>query len=226
MVKFRSRKVLALLIYLAAEGGMHSREKITTLLWPESDEPQGRATLRRTLADLRTALQDSAADSHLVIEWDALGFDFASDTHIDIRAIEAAFTLLRSLKADQVQQEETRGRLLTLLQEAVKLYRGSFLEGFSLGDASDFDDWVDAQRAVWHRRMGLIFDRLSQVQTESGELAAAIDTTGRWIAYAVGGITPGCCSMPRASKSIDSSTILPSATKSSAVLWRSGKPVR
>jgi DNA-binding SARP family transcriptional activator len=49
----QTRKVLALLAYLAVEHGVHSRDKITALLWPESDEERGKASLRRALAYLR-----------------------------------------------------------------------------------------------------------------------------------------------------------------------------
>ena len=33
-LEFRSRREQALLYYLAAEGGMHPREKLAALLWP------------------------------------------------------------------------------------------------------------------------------------------------------------------------------------------------
>jgi hypothetical protein len=55
-LKFRSRKVLALLIFLVVEGGHHRREKLITLLWPESGPKQGGATLRSSLARLRKTL--------------------------------------------------------------------------------------------------------------------------------------------------------------------------
>ncbi len=35
LLSFRTRKVLALLVYLAVEKGMHSRESLMALLWPE-----------------------------------------------------------------------------------------------------------------------------------------------------------------------------------------------
>jgi len=38
------------------EQGVHSRDKITALLWPESDEERGKASLRRALAYLRESL--------------------------------------------------------------------------------------------------------------------------------------------------------------------------
>ena len=71
---------------------------------------------------------------------------------------------------------------LPILQSAVSLQRGDFLTGFSLGDAPGFDDWVAIQREVWHRRLGLILDRLSEIQFASGEFAGAADTASRWIA--------------------------------------------
>ena len=38
---FGERKALALLAYLATEGGMHRREQLRGLLWPESDRAHG-----------------------------------------------------------------------------------------------------------------------------------------------------------------------------------------
>ena len=48
-LEFRSRREQGLLFYLAAEGGMHSREKLGELLWPESVE--GRAALDKAERD-------------------------------------------------------------------------------------------------------------------------------------------------------------------------------
>jgi DNA-binding SARP family transcriptional activator len=51
-----------------------------------------------------------------------------------------------------------------------------------LGDAPDFDDWVGIQRVVWHRRLGLIFDLLSEIQYASGEYASTSEIASHWIA--------------------------------------------
>ena len=56
------------------------------------------------------------------------------------------------------------------------------MAGFSLSDAPDFDDWETNQREVWNRRLGLILDRLSEIQFASGEFAGAAETASRWIA--------------------------------------------
>jgi DNA-binding SARP family transcriptional activator len=62
-VRFRARKAVALLAYLAAESGRRRRGEIIELLWPGSDEAHGRAALRSALSSLRKALEESAEPS-------------------------------------------------------------------------------------------------------------------------------------------------------------------
>ena len=71
---------------------------------------------------------------------------------------------------------------MPLFQSAADCQRDDFLAGFSLGDAPGFDDWAAFQREVWHRRLGLILDRLSEIQFASGEFAAATEIASHWIA--------------------------------------------
>jgi DNA-binding SARP family transcriptional activator len=94
VLTFRTRKALALLIYLVVKGGKHSREKLTALFWPESDEEHSRATLRSTLVYVRTTLGEMSnpAMPHLLIEHDAIGFNFASDFDLDLNTLQAACT--------------------------------------------------------------------------------------------------------------------------------------
>jgi DDE superfamily endonuclease len=42
---FRTRKVQALLVYLALEPGFHSRDKLIALLWLDADQSKGRGNL-------------------------------------------------------------------------------------------------------------------------------------------------------------------------------------
>jgi DNA-binding SARP family transcriptional activator len=65
-----------------------------------------------------------------------------------------------------------------------KLRRRSQRESFSLRDAPAFDDWARFQREYWHLRTSEIFDRLSQLQFEAGELAPALETVYRWLVLA------------------------------------------
>ena len=93
LVEFRTRRALALLLYLAAEPGRHSREKLTALFWPDSDAEHGRASLRRTLAYLREAV---GPGDHLLIEREALEFDFAAEHALDLAVVQAAWKAARA----------------------------------------------------------------------------------------------------------------------------------
>jgi hypothetical protein len=62
--------------------------------------------------------------------------------------------------------------------------RSAFLEGFSLRDAPAFDDWARSQREYWHLRINEVFERLSHLQFEAGELALATETVSRWLVFA------------------------------------------
>jgi predicted ATPase/DNA-binding SARP family transcriptional activator len=184
-VSFPTRKALALLTYLAVEGGLHGREKLATLFWPESDAERGRTMLRRTLAYLREGLRaaDQPADNaHLLIGRDQLGFD-TSNAESDLRTVEVAWSRARPAPPSTAGSEDQRG-FIAQLQAAAGRYRGDFLDGFALSDAPEFDTWASVQREAWHRRMSLIFDRLSEAQLEGGALVEALETAARWIAHA------------------------------------------
>ena len=58
---FSTRKALALLVYLAVEGGTHPRKTLSESFWPELDAEHGRAALRATLLELRKLLERSHA---------------------------------------------------------------------------------------------------------------------------------------------------------------------
>src|SRR5438309_2523326 len=183
---FQTRKVLALLAYLAVEQGVHSRDKITALLWPESDEERGKASLRRALAYLRESLDEPSHERsrdvplqppHMLIEHHTLSFNTTSDFELDTHILQTAFTLARRRSSGDPRTH------LVHLQMAASCYRGNFLDGFSLPDAPDFEDWLLLQRESWRRQANTVFDRLSQWQTEAGELENALETTTRWVEY-------------------------------------------
>ncbi|HET9920718.1 MAG TPA: AAA family ATPase, partial [Ktedonobacteraceae bacterium] len=183
---FQTRKVLALLAYLAVEQGVHSRDKITALLWPESDEERGKASLRRALAYLRQSLDEPSHEHsghvplpppHVLIEHQTLSFNTASDFEGDTHTLQTAFTLARRRSSGDPRMH------LAHLQMAASCYRGNFLDGLSLPDAPDFEDWLLLQRESWRRQANTVFDRLSQWQTQAGELENALETTTRWVEY-------------------------------------------
>src|SRR6266566_2425292 len=185
LLLFSTRKELALLIYLAVEGGVHSRKTLSEQFWPEGDARHGRAALRITLLHLRHLLDEGADVSpvpHLLIQHDTLGLDLTSALELDLHILLEAWTSARaSTHTSLTMPEEAHRNLLAQLKRATGLPRGEFLEGFSLRDAPAFDDWVRFQREYWHLRTSEVFDRLSQMQFEAGELEAAIETVNRWL---------------------------------------------
>src|SRR5258706_13711253 len=97
---FPDSKGLALLAYLATEGGVHERQKLTRLLWPESDMARGRTALRIALLHLRRVLQEDASpegESHLLITHDTIGLDLASSIDLDLHVPEGASKMMRGL---------------------------------------------------------------------------------------------------------------------------------
>jgi len=191
LITFPTRKALALLVYLVVEEGVHSREKITTLFWPESSAGSGRATLRSTLRHLRGGLGDTEQDHpspHLVADRDTLRFDASSDLDLDLHTLEAAVRVTHELPlvspsaSASTAQPANIQQLIAQLKAAATCYRGNFLEGFSLGDTPAFDDWVSLQSEIWHRKAMAVFDWLSLLQSEGGEVGNALETTTRWAA--------------------------------------------
>lgn len=186
VVQFSTRKELALLIYLAVEGHVHARKNLSEQFWPDQDAMHGRAALRITLLHLRHLLgEDEGRDPvpHLLITRDTLGLNLTSALDLDLHTLHDAWTASRASSRTALHMpEEEQRNVLTRLQHATSLPRGAFLEGFSLRDAPAFDDWVRFQRDYWHLRITEVFDRLSRLQFEAGELVAAMATVTRWLA--------------------------------------------
>jgi DNA-binding SARP family transcriptional activator len=183
LVIFPTRKTLALLIYLAIEADSQPREHLAALLWPEASPERGHASLRNTLGHLQTALRKASGQdqtSYLSITHNSLSLNPNADITLDLQTVEHAYELARADRSSRMLPEGSAS--LPILKSAAAYQRGSFLTGFSLGDAPGFDDWVAVQREVWHRRLGLILDRLSEIQFARGEFAGATETTSHWIA--------------------------------------------
>ena len=186
-LSFRDRKALALLAYLAAEKGLHTRQKLTRLLWPESDMRHGRTALRITLLHLRQILAeldtDPAQRPHLLITNETLGLDLSSGVDLDLQALDSTWKLARDLFPREGVQGEVRRSLISRLQHATTLYRGGFLQDFTLRDTFDFDYWVGMQQGICYQYIEQIFDWLSQLQRAEGALQQAIETVERWRSF-------------------------------------------
>ena len=77
-----------------------------------------------------------------------------------------------------------RRELIGRLQGDLGLYRGEFMEGFSLEDSSEFELWLERERARWRRVFGELCEGLSSLEGEEGLIAEAIGTARLWVRQA------------------------------------------
>ena len=123
-------KAIALLVYLALAKprGLHRRDRIVGLFWPELDQEHARGSLRKTLHRVRQSLGEDAIAGHgaellglapNAVWCDAMQFDVALD--------EGG------------------------LREALDLYTGGFVAA-SVPAARGFEDWLEHERASYNER--------------------------------------------------------------------------
>ena len=144
------RKSMALLLLLARQAAAVPRGRVAALLWPELGETVARRNLRRELARLREA----GAGDALRVEGDRLALD--AGVACDLAAFEAEFAAGR-------------------LDEALALWRGAPVDGFALGDADAFDDWLAAERERLAELRRRALHDSAAAREACGDLEGALD---------------------------------------------------
>jgi WD40 repeat protein/DNA-binding SARP family transcriptional activator len=167
---FESNKVRALLAYLAVETQHpHSREKLAAILWPDWPDRAALSNLRYALSDLRKVIGDRTADPpFLLISREAIQFNTESDHLLDV----AQFIELTS---------PGDGDGIGSLEQAVSLYQGEFLEGFSVSEAAPFEDWSRLKREQLQRVHLQALHKLAAALEVCGELERALPYARRQI---------------------------------------------
>jgi DNA-binding SARP family transcriptional activator/tetratricopeptide (TPR) repeat protein len=132
LVRFRTRKHLALLIYLAVDGRPHQRVRLAEVLWPKVSLTEARHSLATALSTLRPRLGPE-------------GLDTGRD-HVQLMPGRVDLDLDR-LQAGDVLGTEITGVLPV----------GAFLDGFDIADSAEFTHWKDRQQA---RLLPMIKDAL------------------------------------------------------------------
>ena len=148
------RRRLALLAILAtgqARGRGVGREKLVAYLWPEADCERGRPLLSDSVYRINQAVDGEAI---IIAMGDELRLNadiISSDVAEFERAVEAG----------------DRDR-------AVALYTGPLLDGVHLVDGSEFERWVDGERARLARAYEEVLDMLAQEAESRGALVEAV----------------------------------------------------
>jgi DNA-binding SARP family transcriptional activator len=175
-VRFPTRKTLALLVRLAAEPAVHSREQLIGLLWPEADQAHGRTSLRATLSLLRRALGDGRDAGHVVASQGGLALRPEADVQLDLWLVQEAARLARTAPAAPAVG------LVGALEAAASAYRGDFAAGLDLPDAPEFEDWLTVSREAWRGSIATVLDRLSEIRADAGDVDRGLELARRWVA--------------------------------------------
>ena len=148
---------LALLAYLALARprGLHSRDTLIALLWPESNQKDGRHALRNALHAIRKALRPEA----IVAEGD------------DLVGVDSSLLLCDAIT---LETEIARGDSLSLTRLDATL-----MEGFHVSDAPEFEWWMDAERRRFDEVVLSASWSLCESLERRGDGEAAV-TTARW----------------------------------------------
>jgi DNA-binding SARP family transcriptional activator/tetratricopeptide (TPR) repeat protein len=166
-----TRKAIALLAYLTVET-TGTRDRLAGLLWPESNDERSRATLRRTLSSLRTAV------GHERVRADRIRVALADDTPSDIRAFASE---IEATSHHEHDIGDVCAACIPHLEKATDLYRGDFLEGFSMRDAAEFEDWARTATESFRNQAGVAFQRLAMAKAATGDYSGALRAVHRWI---------------------------------------------
>jgi len=162
-------KRCALLVYLAVASprGLHRRDTLLSLFWPERDDAHGRNALSQGLSYLRRNLS-----ANVIIGRGPEEVGLASDTiRTDVEDFESAI-------------EDGRWA------DALDLYGGDFLRGFHVGDAWGFGEWLEAERERLKEAAAGAGWTLAQEQIKGGALVNAERTGQRALSLVWSDETP------------------------------------
>jgi predicted ATPase/DNA-binding SARP family transcriptional activator/Tfp pilus assembly protein PilF len=166
-----TRKVTALLAYLSLAPDGARRETLAALFWPEYDSERALGNLRRVLWSLNHALGP---------EWLDPGYE-----QVRLQSTSVFVDVLRFRElagAHTGVGHPVCPACLPALQEAAGLYRGAFLEGLTLRDSPEFDEWQYFQGEELRLRQAAVLERLQALLAEDGRMEAALAAARQWVA--------------------------------------------
>ncbi len=165
------RKAEALFVYLACTRRPQPREVLADLFWDERSPAQSLGSLRMALSSLRARLAP-----YLIITRATVAFNYDRPHQLDVAELEQHLDAARSYgsRGDDLSPEAVRE-----LEQAVALYRGSFLQGFYLRDASGFEEWMLMQQERLQRLVTAALQDLVTSYLGRGEYSAGIPHASR-----------------------------------------------
>ncbi|MDX1437281.1 MAG: BTAD domain-containing putative transcriptional regulator, partial [Anaerolineales bacterium] len=158
-----SRKVEALLVYLAITGRPHPREVLADMFWDDLPQAQAMANLRVALTSLKKHLEP-----YVEILRETVAIRHEQPWTLDARLIEQAV----DDAAGQVVGDGLGN--IRQLEAALQLYQGDFLAGIYLQGARGFEEWATIQRENIRRTTVRGYEILADDSIPDGDLEKGV----------------------------------------------------
>lgn len=166
---FRSQKELALLVFLAHTGQTHNRETLADLLWDARSTEQSFSNLRTALTRLRKQVGE-----HLIITRKTVAVTPAVHEQTDSVRFQAMLIGV---------DKDGSATAVSLLSQALALYTGEFMAGFSLPNAPRFNDWLLVEQERFRQIAMVGFRQLASWQEKQGAFTAGAMTAQQWVTW-------------------------------------------
>ncbi|WP_181167936.1 transcriptional regulator [Mesorhizobium sp. B2-4-19] len=157
-----SRKLRALLAYLALAPHAVGRSRLCELLWDVPNDPRGE--LRWCLSKLRAAL-DTPDRRRVITQGDTVALDLEG-CHVD--ALELSHAAAQGIATFDVER----------LQGLAKHFAGDLLDGLALERSPLFDSWLVAQRRRFQASHAAVLERL--VENLPADCDETVGHLDRW----------------------------------------------
>jgi WD40 repeat protein/predicted ATPase/DNA-binding SARP family transcriptional activator len=169
-------KVRALLVYLAVEGRVYVRADLVQLFWPGYTAESANNNLRQSLHRLRNMLPPAEETPWLLTTRQTVQINPAAPISIDVTTFRQ---LLAECKAHAHPQLAACPACLARLQQAVDLYRGDFLAGFTVADSDAFEEWRRITQEQLHIQALDALAQLADAAESNGDAEVALRTAQR-----------------------------------------------
>lgn len=177
---FQTDKTRALLAYLTLEGQVHQRSELAEFLWPGYSEESARNSLRQSLFRLRQILNDAEAEPPwLLLTRQTVQINPAAPISVDVKIFTR---LLEECEAHNHAELTLCTSCLARLRQAVDLYHGDFLAGFTVADGDAFEEWRRISQELLHIQMLDALTILANAAERAGDDVGALHYARRQIA--------------------------------------------
>jgi len=169
-------KAQALLIYLAVEQHPQRREQLLTLLWPGMPEKSARHNLSQAIYALRQVFPEDTEFPLLLVDRQTVQLNPTANLIADLHQLG---TLLETTQTHNHRHIAECPTCIEALEQAIDLYQGAFISDFYLEDSNEFNEWAEAVREDYRRRMMNTLSTRSEIASQNGDYEKALTCIDR-----------------------------------------------